>query len=373
MKPNAFATIEFLLGVSIVGILTIGIWLGQKRFLTLPLLKTLPTPTISSDKTTQRESSEVENQTANWKTFINENYHYSIKYPPNFVYGTGKNTAQIIFDLSREAVERPASLENKILVITVIEGMPNPLIERTYLGSPATIVEEKSVEIGGRTGQQVVFDKPVQWIETAVVNNQKTYYFNLHKTEFRREYQAMLSTFRFLEPSQVLSPSPTLPVEDKTKTWKVYTNTEYGYQLKYPPDYRPGMCNNCSDFYTTPLWTLDPPEAAKNGRLVIQALRELKPGEIPQDYLNEMVKAINLNPWVPGSKRYFKLREKQAIAVTTTNFGYETEEIVVLNDRVGLEISFTTSHSVENKGLSIRDLKNYEVFELILASLTFSK
>lgn len=159
--------------------------------------------------------------------------------------------------------------------------------------------------------------------------------------------------------------------EEKTKDWKIYTNTQYGYTLKYPPDYKPGMCNSCDDPLTTPLWTLDPPQTEGYGRIMIINLRDKNQDETTQDYLQQMIKAVDVNPVVVGSRKDLQIDGRDAITVTTSNYDYETEDFVVLNGNTGLQISFSGVASPNNKGVSVQDFKNYATFELILSIFKF--
>jgi len=45
------------------------------------------------------------------------------------------------------------------------------------------------------------------------------------------------------------TPTPTPAVEDETKDWRTYTNTRFGYEMKYPPNFAVySFAENCTHF-----------------------------------------------------------------------------------------------------------------------------
>lgn len=159
-----------------------------------------PIPKISPTlvATSSPELTLTPDQTADWKTYTNTIYGYEIKYPSEFSYKISeKGEAMVVFDPSQEVLESPAAEDKTLVIITA--DTSKPVIDKSYYGEPAQIAEEVEVTVDGEIGQQVVFSKPVAWIQTAVPYGKRSFYFNLQNMQYRSEYNQILSTFKFLE------------------------------------------------------------------------------------------------------------------------------------------------------------------------------
>ena len=173
---------------------------SQKSKIQLKTQNLTPTqpPVATSSPTFQPESTPLLDETAGWKSYTNEKYGYSMKYPPEFNYKVSvKGEIMVAFDPSWEILESPAA-EDKTLVI-IVADTSKPVIDKTYYGEPTQIAEETKVTIDGEIGQQVVFSQPVAWIQTVVSHGNRSFYFNLQNMQYRSEYDQILSTFRFLD------------------------------------------------------------------------------------------------------------------------------------------------------------------------------
>ena len=157
----------------------------------------IPSPLIGPSPTFPPEQTPSPDETAEWKTYTNTKYGYSIKYPSGFNYKISeKGEAMVAFDSFPEVLESSAA-EDKTLVI-IVADTSKPVIDKNFFGEPAQTAEEIEVIIDGEVGQQVVFSKPVAWIQTAVPHGKRSFYFNLQNMQYRPEYNQILSTFRFL-------------------------------------------------------------------------------------------------------------------------------------------------------------------------------
>jgi len=157
-----------------------------------------PTPTPTPTPIVFPTLVPTPDSTANWKTYTNTKYGYSIKYPPEFNYKiSGKGEAMVVFDPSQEVLKSPAAEDKALVIITA--DTSKPVIDKTYYGEPTQIAEETKVTIDGEIGQQVVFSKPIAWIQTVVSHGQRSFYFNLQNMQYHSEYNQILSTFKFLE------------------------------------------------------------------------------------------------------------------------------------------------------------------------------
>lgn len=182
-------------------------------------------------------------------------------------------------------------------------------------------------------------------------------------------------------PSKSLALSPTLtyiiPVASLTPTttpsasWKMYTNTKYGYSINYPSEYRIGSCRVCFDLSTADFITLDPPQKDGYGGIMISHLRDRKSGESLEEYLED-ISGVDANPVVQGSKNRFKLNGYEALVTVTKNYGYENKNVFVTNGGSVIHFRFSGVTSPSNKGISLADYKNLDIFNKILSTFRFS-
>lgn len=136
-------------------------------------------------------------ETANWKTYTNDTYGYIVKYPSDWEYKFGKGKdAQVVFGLS--PVEIRTDIPN--FLISVSETIKQPLFEEDGRNK---VMETKQITIGGQSGEQATIadggSGKVSYIQSAVLYNGKTYYFNLHDLNKKEIYDQILSTFKFLD------------------------------------------------------------------------------------------------------------------------------------------------------------------------------
>lgn len=165
--------------------------LKAKKVEEVPQPTRVPTPTLAPIFTPTPDS------TADWETYTNAKSGYSMKYPPEFNYKIGeKGEVMVVFDPSQEVLESPAAEDKTLVIITADTN--KPVIDKSYYGEPAQVAEETEVTVDGETGLQVVFSKPVAWIQTAVAHGNRSFYFSLQNMQYRSEYNQILSTFRFL-------------------------------------------------------------------------------------------------------------------------------------------------------------------------------
>ncbi len=167
-------------------------------------------------------------------------------------------------------------------------------------------------------------------------------------------------------PSSQGEESPQVDTSD----WKTFTHAKYKYSLKYPPTYSLGSCTSCFDIYNAEFITFDPPQSKSYGRIMITHLRDREQSETPTQYLDDM-KGIDANPVIPGSTIRFKLNNVEALAISTTNFGYENRHVFLIEGRQGFDISFSGLNSSQNKGLSLNEYRNMTVFEQMLTTFQF--
>lgn len=220
----------------------------------------------------------------------------------------------------------------------------------TLDGQPATKLETRPY----RTGFKVIAKHP---IEATIIDLS----FEASFDNYPQLADQILSSFIFLRKK------PQIPT-----SWKWYTNiTKSSYSISYPPEYRLGSCRACDDLTTAELITFTPPEPAGYGTVKIEVLRKKEKSESTDQFLED-ISRVDMNPVVSGSKERIQLNGFETLTTMTSNYGYETKNIFILiYGTQGLHISFSGIGSPENRGIALKDLKNYSVYELMVSSLGF--
>lgn len=166
------------------------------------------------------------------------------------------------------------------------------------------------------------------------------------------------------------SPSPTLTT-NSTTGWQMYVNTKYKYSISYPFEYKLGSCRNCFDLSTADFITLDPSQQNRYGRIMISRLRDRKEEETLEEYLDN-ISGVDANPIVLGSKKRYRLNGYEVLATVTSNYGYESKNVFVTNGNNVIHSSFSGVASSSNKGLSLEDYDNIDVFDKMLLTFKFT-
>ncbi|MDD4082104.1 MAG: hypothetical protein PHD05_01825 [Sphaerochaetaceae bacterium] len=179
---------------------------------------------------TKVNTPEAENSTAGWKTYTNTEYGFEIKYPSEFE--NAKIFPENVLDCNSQVYNEIGLVSFKNIGIHI--ACPNILNSvqnsQVYKGDKNTII------IAGR--QAYIFE----YTSTTNYTNKEAYiplsngnYLVIYHTYksgrpidylelSSNQWQNMLSTFKF-----------TTPI-DSTAGWKTYTNTQYGFEFKYPND-----------------------------------------------------------------------------------------------------------------------------------------
>ncbi len=153
-----------------------------------------PIPDASPVPTGVDETTNPDLIGANWKTYTNMEFGYSLKYPSTWTYKvSSKGSGQII--LLPGDKELPPS-EPSFVVVTVMNSIKQPLIQGDARN---VLINKKYIKIAGAVdGEQGEFNG---FIQTAVSHNNNSYYINLDKMEYRGIYDQILSTFKFTDQS----------------------------------------------------------------------------------------------------------------------------------------------------------------------------
>ena len=243
-KPKTF--IFVLLGLVLVaGLLFAGVALSQKGFLSgiLSLAKPSPTPTLAPEPTPTPDP------TANWKTYTNQKYNYSFKYPAEAKLEEGKGyeerLQETILTFYGPNYPGPGEFTDGYgITFAVLKNLgnatPNQLAQKVFAESQKGIADKtlegdiskckvEEVTRGGTTGTR--FTYCVRAPGSGVVNfsewfvkNGITYqiYAVLQNSNYQKDFDQILSTFKFLDQTS------------STENWKTYSSTEDNYSVKYP-------------------------------------------------------------------------------------------------------------------------------------------
>lgn len=243
-KPLLIIGLILLLLIVITGAIYAGIKIGEKK------TQNLISPTKIQGNPTIVPTAD---QTANWRTYINAKSGFFIKYPPDaisrdtFDPRDNKPTSYIVDFLLPRKTEKD---EIKMLSIEILEN-PQLLNAKDYftkdhqtsVAPPPSVVKEEQVKIAGVDSYVVTLNSPngppaiVTYIPKA--NKMFKIYFFEDKgndslfEEHTRVFNQMISTFKFLSPASSLQIPDTAA---ETAGWKIYTNTLYNFELKYPSE-----------------------------------------------------------------------------------------------------------------------------------------
>ncbi len=180
------------------------------------------TPTISQPISTS-------NTTVDWKTYTNAKYQYTIDYP-DFL----KHTSVIVNGVT---TDKWVSSDNSyaIFVISYPEGV------NSYLQFYADTKKDESVSVAGQkvrklVGKEVVSEKgtlihigPLKHIRQ---NHMLVYSStsDLANSAGISIFDQMISSFKFTDQAQFLSPTASLLT-------KSYKDKDYGYSISYPKEW----------------------------------------------------------------------------------------------------------------------------------------
>lgn len=199
-------------------------------------------------QTKSSEQQKTQDETANWRTYADTQYGFSFKYPTDW--NTSKQGVYTVLDSSDYSGEIITSpIGQKVTSGTRIFISPH---ENLKSFTPNQLVQDyvtqenrKQITVGGVQG--IVLDTVVEGgiNETviALVKNNFTYmitrtYPESYKNQNEKIFDQIISTFKFTDQNQTTD----------TSNLKTYTNTQYGFEVKYPTDTRVLETNN----YTTP-------------------------------------------------------------------------------------------------------------------------
>ncbi|MBM3282832.1 hypothetical protein FJY90_01135 [Candidatus Gottesmanbacteria bacterium] len=179
----------------------------------------------------------AKDETANWKTYKNTKYGYSIKYPDGWEYLEVPNqTYQSMIDQTWFSdVGWPPPQTGARAPIIIDYSKENP--EINYQPEYYDNYKKENITVGDSLSAVKIsgYNKEGLMNETIVILpvEGKNYKFLSFLPSFEQEenknyntvLNLMLSTFKFLDQAQT----------DVTTNWKTYINQDFGFSIKYPP------------------------------------------------------------------------------------------------------------------------------------------
>ena len=212
-----------------------------------------PQPVVESPQTST-------DQTAGWRSFSSEIGGYNIKYPSNWSLSLYPPKKPVWFDMGKELLCLSDTINHDCSESHAFGLDGNFIIdvyENTDKRDLNTIINEwengeidnwkykpeqfKKIEINGLPGillqvSQVDADNKEAGSKRGFLINQNFVYqigINYKTNDELVNAEAVLSTFKFTTPSQTVGPALS-----GVEGWKTYTNSDYGYEIKYSSDWK---------------------------------------------------------------------------------------------------------------------------------------
>ena len=171
----------------------------------------------------------IGDETANWKTYRNEELGFEVKYPNSWKISEMiiNNPSNLGYEVTLKRLE--VGEENyKSLTISMTSKYP-------YLPDNNHNAPLSQTTVGGLKAKEQVFTSGYcdvlscsdPFVGIWINKNGYIYTFNFSNTITIKDiYNQILSTFKF--------------IGDETANWKTYQNKQYGFEFKYDPDLKGG-------------------------------------------------------------------------------------------------------------------------------------
>lgn len=146
--------------------------------------------------TTSTTTSSTDDETADWKTYTNEEYGFSFKYPKDWVKTNTNEGLVQLYNADTEAGRELLESETKIVVYVKATSTVGDLT--TYVtNNDGNINSTSNVTVGGKSGKKFIVKPELGTKTTAVyVLNDSTYY-EIICMENSENFDNILSSFQF--------------------------------------------------------------------------------------------------------------------------------------------------------------------------------
>ncbi|HNY36329.1 MAG TPA: hypothetical protein PLD14_03565 [Candidatus Pacearchaeota archaeon] len=161
-------------------------------------------------------------ETADWKTYNDEEYGFSFKYPAE--YEVIKDTS---YNIKYKIIGKNGF--EQILYIDSSDFSSSSRLKELLEGRPKIWESSRMITVNGYNAVEIMEDNYGKTIKEVYIGKDNlvvTFQFNLDSLESKisSERQSILDSFRFIE-------------KDGMVNWKTYTDNQYGYEIKYPSLY----------------------------------------------------------------------------------------------------------------------------------------